>query len=355
MRIIEKHYLNVFLRTFLLLGLGLATLVTLLSSFRGSGDIENANTGIGVLMYIALLGMPENMVAVMPFAALIAALLTVGHASGALELVAISASGGRLRNVFSPLLVTGLILSLFSFTLSELAVPACARKSIELKSRIMGITSKLKVTGGNIWLRAGDGSMARLGFYSSRTDSYGDISLFMAGGNRLLTVIKAREARYNEQQGTWRLEHVTGYDVEKGSIRRYETMDYPYLPEPSELVGGQNFTARMGAFQLRRYLKKLKAAGFRNTELGIELHSRFASPLVNLIMVLIGVSVAARRSFGALKSGAIGLLVTALYWLMMTMGSALGLAGVLPQFLAAWMSPVLFTTAALWLYFKMPE
>jgi lipopolysaccharide export system permease protein len=111
----------------------------------------------------------------------------------------------------------------------------------------------------------------------------------------------------------------------------------------------------MGAFELMRYLRKLKAAGFKNTELSMELQSRFASPLVNLIMALIGISVAARRSLGALRAGAVGVMVTALYWLVMTMGNALGLTGVLPHVAAAWLSPAIFTPAALWLFLTIPE
>jgi len=355
MRLIERHYLNTFLRTFLLICLGLTSFITIISSFRGSGDLQNADPGALNLVYLALLGVPGKMVTVMPFSLLIASLLTVGHASGALELVAVTAAGGRLRNTFAPILTTGLIVSLLAFALGELAVPACEKKAIDLRSSIMGITSKLKITGGNIWLRTGDGSMARLGYYSNATDSYGDISIFRSEGGKLLTVLKAREARHLEDKGTWLLSGVSRYALDSGRVERLNTLDYPFLPEPSELAGGQNFTSRMGALELMGYLRKLKAAGFRNSELSIELHSRFSSPLLNLIMVIIGISVAARRSLGSLRAGAVGVMVTAAYWLVMTMGNAMGLAGVLPYMAAAWLSPALFMAIALRLYLTIPE
>jgi lipopolysaccharide export system permease protein len=355
MRIIERYYLHTFLRTLLVIGLGLTALLTLISSFRSTGVIEYADPGLWDLAYLALLSVPANMVAVLPITVLIACLLTVGHASGALELVAVTAAGGRLRNTFAPLLTTGIMLSIFSFALSEVVVPACTRDSIEHRAELMGIKTRLKVAGGNIWLRTAEGSMARLGFYSNVTDTYGDISIFRAEGGRLTLIISAREARHLREQGTWRLSSLTEYDVESGRVRKHSEMDYPYLPEPSELTGGQNFTSRMGAFELRKYLRKLKAAGFKNTELSIELQSRFASPLVNLIMVLIGVSVASRRSLGALRAGAVGVMLTTLYWLMMTMCNALGLAGIVPHVAAAWLSPAIFSAVALRLYLTIPE
>lgn len=355
MRLLERHYTHAFLRAFGVIGIGLTALITLISSFRSSGELALGDPSALEIVYVTLLRVPENLVSVMPFAVLIAALLTVGHASGALELVAVTAAGGRLRNTFAPLLATALVLSLLSFAIAELAVPACERKSMEIRSRIMGVTSKLKLTGGNIWLRTGDGSMARLGFYSRASDSYGDISIFSTQGSRLIEVLRAREAKHLKEKGFWRLGGVTLYNVDTGRIEKLDSLEYPHLPEPSGLAGGQNFTSRMGAIELMQYLRKLKAAGFRNPELGIELHSHFASPLVNLIMMLIGISVAARRSLGALRAGAVGIMVTAMYWLALTMGNTLGIAGVLPHVLAAWMGPAIFFAGSLWLYLKIPE
>jgi len=355
MRIMERGYLITFIRTFLVIGLGLTLLITLIGSFNDSGSLRPWDPGVMELTYLSLLRIPNSLMAIMPFTALVAALLTVGHASGALELVAVTAAGGRLRNIFAPILTTGLVLSLLAFAMGEVLVPACERESIELRSSIMGVTSKLKITGGNIWLRASDGSMAQLGFYSNASDSYGDISIYSTKDSRLETVTRAREARHTEGPVYWRLNGVTRYTVESGRTERFDEIEYPHLPDPSELSGGQNFTSRMGAFDLMEYLGKLKAAGFRNPELSMELQSRFASPLVNLIMVLIGVSIAARRSLGGLRAAAAGVIVTAMYWLVMTMGNTLGLAGVLPTLLAAWTGPAIFLAASLWLYFTIPE
>ena len=359
MKLIARHYLREFIKTFCFLCLGLTSLITIIFAFRDTGELGNtvaqSDPGALVFMRLSLLEVPANIVTVMPVTVLVAALLVVGSASGARELVAVTASGGRLKRLLSPLLTAGIVLSVLSFGLGELAVPACARKSLEIKSELMGIKNRLMVTGGNIWLRTEDGSMARLGFYSRETDTYGDISIFKARRGRLLTVLRAREAAYMNEQGTWQLTSVSVHTLGSSKVKHYDTLDYPNLPEPTELTEGQNYTSRMGALEMMSYLRKLKSAGFRNRELSMELQSRFSSPMLNLVMVLLGVAVAARRSLGTLKASAIGVLVTALYWLLMSVSSTLGLTGVLPYTVAAWLSPAVFLSAAGWLYMKIPE
>lgn len=355
MKILERYYLGQFLRTFLLICAGLTILMTLTWMFRGSSELNRADPGTMTLLYLAVLDIPGNMVSVMPISALVATLLTVGHASGAMELVAFSAGGGRLKRLMYPLIVTGAAISIASFMLSEVAEPACTRKSIETRSQLLGVTSKLKLTSGTIWLRTTDGAMASLGHYSRKTDSYHDVAIYKARDGRLLEVIRAREAVYSKQDGAWKLKGITIDRLSNGGSGKLAEMPYPYLPEASELTTGQNYTDRMGAFELIRYLRKLKAAGFKNKELVIVLHSRFASPMLNLIMVILGVAVAARHSLGALKATTIGVLVTALYWLVMTISAALGLTGVIPPFAATWLSPAIFIAAATALYSRIPE
>lgn len=356
MRLLERYYLVQFLRTFTIICLGLTTLFSLTWLMRSSGELAISNPSIFTLLYLVLLDVPGSMVSAMPVSVLVATLLTMGQASGALELVAFSTSGGRLKRLMYPLLAAGVAICIISFMLGEIARPACSRKSMEVRNQLLGISSRLKLAGGGaIWIRTVDGAMAHLGFYSKKTDSYLNIQIFKTRDGQLLEVIKAQQATYSKELKTWTLMTVTIDRLDMGTSDKLNEMTYQDLPEPSEITAGQNYTDRMGALELARYLARIRAAGFKNNELVMELHSRFASPLVNLIMVILGVAVAARRSLGALKAAAIGVMVTALYWLVITISSAMGLTGVMPPYLASWISPALFLAISTRMYVKIPE
>lgn len=357
MRLIERLYLYTFLRSFSLIALGLGAIMTLTTSFKGSARLSEADPGALVLIAYSLLGAPRNFVYIMPISALVATLLTIGQASGARELVAVTAAGGRLKRLFTPMVIAGLALSVLAFVLAEFAVPASARKAEDIRSISLGLKSRAKIAAGATWLRTGDGSIARLGFYSKEEDSFGDISVFRTEGGNLLEVMRARKGVFIEgdKGGSWSLGNITVHGFAQGLLNTDDEAGYPHLPNPSEFSSGQDYSKRMSVFELMRHIKKLRASGFRNPEMDMEMHSRFSGPMINMMMVLLGVGIAARRSLGAMKAASIGLIVTALYWLLVSMCSALGMAGVLPHAAAAWLTPVLMTGASLWLYMKIPE
>ncbi len=355
MNILQRYYLYALLRSFTLICVGLGSIITLTTSFKLSAKLSGGDPSVLTMIAYSLLGAPRNIVYIMPISALVATLLTIGQASGARELVAVTAAGGRLKKLFAPMVIMGVLLSMLSFALGEFAVPAATRKAEDIRATVLGLKHKAKVAAGATWLRAQDGSIARLGFYSKEDSAYRDISVFRINQSKLDEVMRARKGEFDESDGTWALSNITVHSFARGLVNTTDKADYPYLPKPSEFASTQNFHKRMSAFELMRHLDKLSKSGFRNPELNIEMHSRFAEPLINLMMILLGVGIAARRSLGALKAASIGLMVTALYWLLISMCNALGIAGVLHHVAAAWLTPVFMTGASIWLFFQIPE
>jgi lipopolysaccharide export system permease protein len=58
---------------------------------------------------------------------------------------------------------------------------------------------------------------------------------------------------------------------------------------------------------------------------------------------------------GGLFSAGLGLLLSLCYWFGFTLSLSLGYAGILPPVLAAWIVPLVFGSAAVYLFAKMPE
>ena len=100
----------------------------------------------------------------------------------------------------------------------------------------------------------------------------------------------------------------------------------------------------------------MKEAGIKNTRLLIDIHSRLSFPLINIIMLVVGVSLATR---GEIKSGlattAMGIFISLLYWLGYTASLSMGYTGILPPVLAAWLVPIIFGGVAVYLFIDIPE
>jgi lipopolysaccharide export system permease protein len=104
----------------------------------------------------------------------------------------------------------------------------------------------------------------------------------------------------------------------------------------------------MNYLELASYVTKLRASGARVANYLVDLHLKLAFPLINLIVVMIGSSLATRLR---MQSAALGFGFSAaiafLYYVLMRTGQALGYNGVLPPYAAAWMGDALFGGVAL--------
>jgi len=152
------------------------------------------------------------------------------------------------------------------------------------------------------------------------------------------------------------LNNVTVYDIPSGDIQKIAEMEYPNLGSPDLFTEGIKKADEMGIIELYRYNKRLERLGFRNTKLSVDFNSKISYPLINLFMVLLGISLAMRGKFGGgLFTAGLGLLISIIYWFTYTMTLSMGYAGVVPPLIAAWLMPFIFGVVSIFLFKKIPE
>ena len=99
----------------------------------------------------------------------------------------------------------------------------------------------------------------------------------------------------------------------------------------------------MNYAELRAYVEKLRASGGRVANYLVDLHLKLAFPLVNLIVVMIGASLATRlRMQSAALGFGLSIAIAFIFFGLMRTGQALGHNGALPPYLAAWMADLIF-------------
>jgi lipopolysaccharide export LptBFGC system permease protein LptF len=83
------------------------------------------------------------------------------------------------------------------------------------------------------------------------------------------------------------------------------------------------------------------------------LYFKIAYPIMNFIVILLGISISARagRKGGAVLFG-IGLLLAFTYWIVSQFGLAFAQNGQISPLLGAWLGNILFSVIALFLYAK---
>jgi lipopolysaccharide export system permease protein len=356
MRLLQRHFLKEFIKLFFVTGVGLSLIMTLLDLIRRTDVLLPHDPSAVTLAHYASLNLPRYFLSLMPFAALLCSLYTVGFASRTREIVAVMAAGGRVRRLLMPIVLAGALMSLMGFAVGEFLVPACSMKAKEIRNSILKVNHLPSAFhDGNVWLRAEDGSIVKMELYIEETDSFRGVSVFRLGEKRIEEILSAAEAKHSVERGTWVLKDVRKYHTETGDVSVFGELDYPHLGSPELFREKVKKTYEMGLVDLNRYLRRLREAGFKNLRLTVEMHSKISYPLITFFMVILGVSFPARRDMGGLVATAVGLLVSLLYWFGYTMMLSFGYAGILPPIVSAWIMPLIFGSLSVYLFIRIAE
>jgi lipopolysaccharide export system permease protein len=318
---------------------------------------------VGALLLYALLNLPQFLLYLMPMAALISGLFVFGQAGRRKETTAVKSSGGRIKALLMPFVFSGVILSVAGFLIGELIVPDFSMRSRSLRDSLSKKENVLAFKEGTVWLRAKD-AIIKIDLFLPERGVIKGISILRMEDYMLTERIEAESAEWKPvweasgapKGGIWYLKGVTDYKIKTGTITKYSELQSDLIDSPDIFREGMQKPEEMNVRELIAYTKRLKNAGFRNTKLIVDIHSRISYPLINVIMLVLGISLATRGVMGSgLITAAIGIFISLLYWVGYTASLSMGYAGILPPLIAAWSMPALFGGITVHLFRKIPE
>ncbi|OGP73746.1 MAG: LPS export ABC transporter permease LptG [Deltaproteobacteria bacterium RBG_16_50_11] len=350
--IINRYVIREYLKIFSLC-LGALIFIYAVVLFFGKMDVITKHQAPFYLIFEYLLyKIPEvTFQWTLPYGVLLSTLLTLGNFSRHSEITAMKAGGVSLYRITLPLISLALIFSFFSFLGNEYLVPVTNQKMRHLLSvQVRKEQPSSSFKNYKIWFH-GDHRIFNIQLLDPETRVLKGLTLYEFNDQfRCVRRIDAREAKWIE--GRWRL-----YDGairefgEKGSIQvnLFKEGDFT-LPENWETF--QNMARKseeMSYTELRNYVQKIQSAGYDATRYQVDLYSKLSYPLLNLIMVLIGVPFALRtgRSGGVALSIGISVMIGFTYGILFYVFLFFGKSGLLPPFLSCWIPTALFGLAGI--------
>lgn len=354
MKIVQRLYLKDFFKLLFLITIGLSLIFSLLDLISIIDDFIPGKASVSKLILYAILTMPKFFVYLLPMSVLICSLFTFSQAFRRKEILAIKAAGGRLRKLFYPFITAGILLSFIAFLTGEIIVPVFSKRAVELKNELKGKSKRFAFDEGSLWLKSKDGSPVKIDLYIIDKKIAVGVDIFLFGKDFLKERIMAEKAFWNGE--TWVLENITRYNIETGEIQQLQTMNYYDLESPDLFTKDIKNPDEMGILELYRYIQRLKNAGFKSKKWTVALNSKVSFPLINIFMMLFGISLSSRAKLGrGLFSAGLGLLISLFYWVGYTLMLSMGYAGIIPPFLSAWTIPFIFGIFAVYLFVKIPE
>jgi lipopolysaccharide export system permease protein len=262
------------------------------------------------------------------------------------ELTALKAAGISLYRISAPIVLLGLVVAVLAGMFQELVLPQLNERGEEVdRVKIRGQLPRHMQSRARLWLRGGDTRFYRIELVAPGTsDLYGITVLELTRDFRLQSRLDARRAHWSGV--AWELQD--GAFREVTGERQIESVPFTVsalnLDERIEdFTQVQKPVAAMSYAELSEYVRRLESAGFHAKKYMVELYAKLAFPLVNLIMVLVGIPFALQspRSTRLFGIGlAIGIMVG--YMVVHQAAVALARADLLPPLLAAWTANVIF-------------
>ena len=349
-RILDWYLVRLYSRMFAIAFCGMLGIFYIATFIDLSDKVFKGQTTTALLLELLYYSTPQFIYYVLPIAALIATLVTVGLMTKSSELTVMRACGISLYRTALPLLVLGALLSAALFGLQETVLASANRRAQELNHIVRGGSPRTFDVLNRQWVAGRDGALYHYSFFDPRRLELNGLSIYRLEGEpwRLTSRTWVSLARYAD--GTWRADRgwVRGFGAtrEVASFREFEsaTLD---IEAADYFMTEQPDARRMNYAQLSEYIAELQTSGFNVVPHMVELQRKVSFPFVTVIMTLLAVPFAVTTGKrGALFGIGVGIGLAISYWLLFSLFAAFGTAGVVAPALAAWSPNILFGVGA---------
>lgn len=319
---------------------GLFLSVDLIPLVRTSIDY---GASLGVMATLVALKLPEVFMWTFPMAVLLATLLSLSRLSSGSEIIAMQAGTVSFYRIVAPVIAVGLAVSLLALAMGEWVVPRTnfAYRRIFTEDVQRG---QLPTTTRNVILKQYERGMLHAFLYASRFDTktrtMHDVTLVELQAGRPVRTTFARQVLW--QGDSWYMEDgaIHEHDDEPGLFIDFREGRQPIAIgySPDQVVQAQRKPEEMTIKQLRDHIAVLRARGDSSREHSLQLHLKFSVPLTSFVFALLAAPLGIQSHRSASSAGfGVSMLVILIYYVLMTVGTALGQGGQLPPVVAAWL------------------
>lgn len=359
--IFDLYLLRTFFYWLILMLAGFMTLFDAFTLFDLLGDISRNHISVIVVANYFFHLLPMMVYQLLPLAALVATLVTLGVLAKNNEVTAFKASGISLFRLALPLILAGLLLAGGMFLLDDTFLPYANQRQDALHDQIKGRPAQTYFEPAHQWIFGEHDKIYNYQFFDPDRNLFGGLNVFEINPAtfQLRRRIYASRATWEPSLGAWVLENGWLRDFSGATITRYSSFrvaSLQELSEPPSYFKREVFQYyQMNWWQLRKYIRGLQKAGFDTSRLSVEWQKKFAFPLITAIIMFLAIPFAFLvGTRGAMGGLALAVGIGIVYWATAALFEAMGTVGQLPPFLAAWAPDALFAFVGLYFFLKMP-
>lgn len=292
---------------------------------------------------------PQIILLVLPVAMLLGCLFGIGNLSRRNEILPLQIAGLSVNRILLPVYITGLAVSIAAFAVGETLLPeANARLNRVWREEIRRDPRSRAESRPNVNLLGEGGRLYLIGRYDARKKVMRDVVIQRFAEKTLVERVDAREGEWRENHWVFKNGFLRQFREEIEDARAFEELIIPDLAEtPEDFARPEKEPEEMSLGELHDFVRRTVASGGTALKEETEMHLKVSFPFCNLILVLLGTPIAARRRRSGLAvSFALAVGIAFLYYGAIRVGQALGQNETLPPVLAAWIGNILFAAVA---------
>lgn len=289
------------------------------------GDMGEGDYGLGQIFQYLALTSPRAFYELMPSAALVGGLVSLGGLANHRELMAMQAAGASRTRIIRAVMAGGLVLLAISVAVGEFIAPVAERAATTLKATALKkqVASRSKY---GFWVR--DGNVFINIRQIDRQEQLGDINIYELDEHLQLKLAShAARAVYDGQQ--WRLNKIrlSHFGPEQITAERQEFADWSSVLAPDLLNAFVIRPENLSAWELARYIDYLRENGQSALAVEQAYWGRLVQPAVTLVMLLLAVPfvLTLRREVGMGQRIVVGVVMGLGFYLFDRMFSHFGL------------------------------
>jgi len=299
---------------------------------------------------------------IFPLMVFIAVIFFTSKLAGRTEIVAIIAGGVPYNRFLRPYFIGSLMLGVVFWLASQYTIPKANVIRGNFQSRYIDNNNSYFTGMGknnNFYLQADPVTFFGLRYYDTSAKSGSNFFLQKLSGNKVVYNLRAEVIRWDTATNNWRLENaierkITGL---KEDIKQIPSMNINLNMKPEELRRDRYLKDKLTTPQLKHFIHQEELRGREGlNEYRVERYKRDATPVSVVILTMIGVIIASRKTRGGLGLHlAMGFIIGTLFFGMNTFSAVFSTNADLNPIIAAWLPNVTFSLVGFWLYIRAPK
>jgi len=360
LRILDLYILKQFVKNFLF-GLFCFVVVFILVDLFENVDkfIDKNLSGLLIFQHYMYF-IPEILKLITPVGMLLATLFTISRFNNYSEMTAINSSGVSLYRFSLPIVLFGMLTTIFSIYFNGWIVPESNSHKFNLersyldKNKIPGIIS-------NLHIQDSENQVITIESYneSGKAGTNASIQIFDKNNlSRLNYRLDIKSMKWDSVNNEWKLISVSKREFDTASaetISYIDSVNVSALTEikkvyltPTQIISKQLKPDELKLSDLNDFINSMEESGQNVSKTKIDYYSKISFPFANIVVILFGISLSSgKRKGGAALQFGISILIAFVYLGFVKVSQTFGYNGEIGPVFTAWLANIIFTIIAI--------